>query len=269
MKATSYYGMSRNPFDKQQIKEKDCFRSHDFEQMTSRCDYLKDVRGIGLFTATPGLGKSFALRCFAAGLNPSLYFMAYICLATVSVADFYKAVCNALGVSDKGGKTVMFKAIQEQVLYLYRDKRQPLILAIDEAQFLNTGILNDLRMLMNYEYDSLNCLTLILCGEPHLNNILLKPVHEALKQRITVHYNFSGLDDHEIADYIHHKLRIAGASESIISEAALSAIHGYAHGNPRIIDNIMTDALTIGAQNNKKVIDPETIMAAIENQKFI
>lgn len=261
--------MSRNPFDKQQVKEKDCFHSHDFDQMTSRCDYLKDVRGIGLFTATPGLGKSFALRCFASSLNPSLYHMEYICLTTVSVADFYKAFCNALGVSDKGGKAVMFKAIQEQILYLYRDKRQPLIIAIDEAQFLNTGILNDLRMLMNYEFDSLNCLTLILCGEPHLNNILQKPVHEALRQRITVHYNFSGLDDQEVAAYISHKLKLAGASESIITPAAISAVHGYAHGNPRTIDSIMTDALTYGAQTDKKIIDPETIMAAIENQKLI
>ena len=48
-------------------------------------------------------------------------------------------------------------------------------------------------MLMNYGYDSLNCFTLILCGEPHLNSTLKKPVHEALRQRITVHYNFSGL----------------------------------------------------------------------------
>ena len=40
--------------------------------MTSRLDYLKDTRGIGLFTARPGMGKSFALRCFAKCLNPKL-----------------------------------------------------------------------------------------------------------------------------------------------------------------------------------------------------
>jgi hypothetical protein len=32
---------------------------------------------------------------------------------------------------------------------------------------------------------------------PHLNNILEKPVHEALRQRIAVHYNFEGLSDGE------------------------------------------------------------------------
>ena len=55
---------------------------------------------------------------------------------------------------------------------------------------------------MNYGYDSVNCFTLILCGEVHLNNTLRKPVHEALRQRITVHYNFHGLSDQEVADYV-------------------------------------------------------------------
>ena len=40
----------------------------------------------------------------------------------------------------------MFKAIQEQITYLYKEKRQPLLLAIDEAQYLSTGILNDINM---------------------------------------------------------------------------------------------------------------------------
>ena len=162
----------------------------------------------------------------------------------------------------------MFKAIQEQITYLYRDKHQPLLLAIDEAQYLSNGILNDIKMLMNYGYDSLNCFTLILCGESHLNDILRKPIHEALRQRITIHYNYEGLDDHEVSEYILHKLNCAGASRSIISEAALGAIHGYSRGNPRLIDNLMTDALTISAQQERQVIDDEIILAAVNNQNF-
>ena len=61
-------------------------------------------------------------------------------------------------------------------------------------------------MLMNYGYDSVNCFTLILFGESHLNDTLRKPVHEALRQRITVHYNYAGLSDDEVSKYILHKL---------------------------------------------------------------
>lgn len=262
----SFYGLSYNPFDKQQLKEKDCFISNDFKEMTNRLNYLKDIRGIGVFTARPGMGKSYALRCFANDLNPSLHHMEYMCLSTISVSDFYKQFCSTLGVSDKGGKPAMFKAIQTQISYLYKEKRQPLLLAIDEAQYLSTGILNDIKMLMNYGYDSVNCFTLILCGESHLNDILRKPVHEALRQRITVHYNYNGLDDNEVAKYILHKIGLAGASETIIDSAALSVVHSTTQGNPRLIDNLMTDAITIGSQRQSTVIDADIIHAAYENQ---
>jgi type II secretory pathway predicted ATPase ExeA len=266
---SDYYGLSFNPFEKQCLTEKDHFESTDFKEMTARLNYLKDIRGIGVFTARPGMGKSFSLRCFKESLNPNLYRMEYICLSTISVAEFYKQFCSMLGVSDKGGKTGMFKAIQEQIYYLYKEKRQPLLVAIDEAQYLNTGILNDIKMLMNYGYDSVNCFTLILCGESHLNNILQKPVHEALRQRITVHYNYSGLTDDEITSYVLHKLDCAGGSRTIMEENALCAIHGYCQGNPRLIDNLMTDALTLGAQMGKKSIDSDVILAAVNNQQLI
>ena len=37
----SYYGLSFNPFDKQQVKEKDRFLSNDLQEMINRLDYLK------------------------------------------------------------------------------------------------------------------------------------------------------------------------------------------------------------------------------------
>lgn len=264
-----YYGLSFNPFDKQMTQEKDRFPSHDLNEMVQRLDYLKNTRGIGVFTARPGMGKSFGLRCFAGSLNPNLYHMEYICLSTISVAEFYRQFCAILGVSGKGGKPGMFKAIQEQVYYLYKEKRQPLLLAVDEAQYLSTGILNDIKMLMNYGYDSVNCFTLILSGEAHLNNTLRKPVHEALRQRITVHYNFNGLSDSEVAQYVLHKLACAGGAESIMETAALSAVHSHSQGNPRLIDNLMTDALALGAQMDRKQIGQEIILAAVNNQNLM
>ena len=262
----SFYGLSFNPFDKQSLKTDACFESEDHKIMMNRLNYLKDTRGIGVFTAAPGMGKSYTLRCFESSLSQNLYQMKYICLSTVSVADFYKEFCEALGLETKGGKTVMFKALQDRLFYLYKDKKQPVILAIDEAQYLSNNILQDLKMLMNFKYDSLNCFTLILSGEPVLNHTLERPIHEALRQRITVHYNFRGLNPDEVCLYIRHKISSAGGSESIVGEDALSALSGYCKGNPRIIDNVMTAALKAGYQLQKKVIDSEVILAAANEQ---
>lgn len=264
--AYSYFGLTCNPFTKQGSSTKDFFPSRDFNEMHGALSQATKARGIAVFTSPPGAGKTFVTRAFSQEINPNLFCIAYICLSTVSIAEFYKQLCAVLGIPPKGGKPGMFRAIQEQIWYLYKEKRQPLILIIDEAQYLNTAILNDLKMLMNYNYDSLNCFTLILCGESYLNNTLRKPVHEALRQRITIHYEFQGLSDEEVPAYVRHKIRSAGGSDQIISEAAMAALNSMSQNNPRVIDNIMSDALTIAMQTEKHTIDADVILAAVNHQ---
>ena len=70
----SYYGLSFNPFDKQNAREKDRFLSKDISEMTSRLDYLKDTRGIGLFTARPGM-VVLVYKCGQEKLNNLYYQM--------------------------------------------------------------------------------------------------------------------------------------------------------------------------------------------------
>ncbi len=263
-----YYSLAFNPFDKQMVKEQDRFSSQDIVTMIGMLNYLKSTRGIGVFTARPGLGKTFGLRCFAKELNPNLFHMEYIPLSTVTVAEFYKEFCTVLGLETRGGKPRMFKVIQEQIDYLYSEKRQPLLLAVDEAQYLSTGILNDIKMLMNSNYDSVNKFTLILCGEPYLNNTLMKPVHESLRQRISVQYNFQGLSDAEVQEYVLHKLKTAGGAPSLIDTPALAAIHSNAQGNPRVIDTLMTNALILGAQKDRRTIDTDIVLSVVSSRNL-
>ena len=255
------YGLTCNPFDKSS-PVKDAFQSKDHLEMQNRLTFLKTTRGIGLFTAPPGTGKTFALRCFSEGLNPNLYQMSYTCLSTISVLEFYRQLCIQLGLEPCGRKTEMFKAIQDRVRYLIKEKNKTVLIAIDESQYLDSKILRDLKLLVNQDYDSMDCFALIMIGLPHLNDILEKPIHEALKQRIVVHYNYSGLSADETAGYIYSRIEAAGGARSIIDEAAVHAIVGYCQGTPRLINSIMTTALILGAQSKKQSIDSDTILAA-------
>jgi type II secretory pathway predicted ATPase ExeA len=263
----AFYGMSDNPFEKS-APAKHCFRSKDFNEMSGRLRYVAETRGIAVFTSPPGGGKTYALRCFAESLNPNLHQMAYICLSTVSVTQFYQQLCASLGVERSPSKSTMFSAIQAQTLALYKS-RKPFILALDEVHDLDTRILKDIKMIMNHGFDSINTFTFILLGEPHFNNTLEKPVHESLRQRVSVHYNFECLSADETAAYVAHKLESAGSSLALMGEGATAAIHGHSHGRPRLIDNLMLDALTLGAQMQKNVIDTEIILAAINNQALL
>ena len=257
----SFYGMTLNPFDKS-LPENYAFKSKDHEQMLSRLDYLKNTRGIGLFTAPPGAGKTFALRCFSQCLNPNLFQLSYICLSTVSITEFYHQFCHELGLDRGSKKAVMFRDIQERLLLLLKEKRKTFILAIDESQYLNIHVLKDIKMLMNTNFDSLDCFTLILIGQPYLNSILEKPVHEALKQRIVIHYSYEGLSPEEAKNYIYSRIELAQAARSIIDEAAVHAVANFCQGMPRIINSVMTNALILGAQLKKNTIDTDVILSA-------
>jgi type II secretory pathway predicted ATPase ExeA len=260
-----YYGLSKNPFDKQAISEKDAFISKDHKETIDRLTYLKNIRGIGVFTAMSGYGKTFALRCFAKNLDRNLHEVAYLCLSTVSITEFYRQFCAALGIDAPYGKSAMFKAIQDRLFHLLKEKKKPFLLILDEANELSSAILKDLKMIMNYDFDSIYCFTIVLAGEPFLNHILEKPIHVPLRQRIVVHYSFSGLSDTETEQYLIHKLRVAGAAHSILGQGTLPALIGYAQGCPRLLDNLMNQALMLGAQLQKSTLDTEVIMAAVNS----
>lgn len=260
----AFYGLTFNPFDKA-LPENYAFNSRDHEQMLSRLDYLKNTRGIGLFTAPPGMGKTYALRCFAKNLNPNMFQLSYICLSTVSVSEFYHQFCLELGLDYSSKKTIMFRSIQERLLHLLKEKRKTFILAVDESQYLSTGVLRDIKMLMNTHFDSLDCFALVLIGQPYLGSILEKSVHESLKQRIVVHYNYEGLSADEAKDYIYSRIEVAGGARAIIDEAAVHAVANFCQGTPRIINRVMTNALILGTQMQKPTINTEIILSASNN----
>ena len=187
----SFYGMEFNPFDKD-IDTKCAFETEDLKIMNNRLEYLKEHPGIALFTGNPGMGKTFGIRNFMSSLNSNLFKSVYISLSSVTVLEFYKELAYALGIEPAYRKVDIFKQIQEAILN-FVNKKIKVIICVDEAQYLKTDILNDLKMLLNFEMDSKNYVTLILTGQQILNSLLNRNVHEALRQRITVSYNFTGL----------------------------------------------------------------------------
>lgn len=256
-----FYGMSFNPFDKG-LKEKDAYASKDLKEMISRLEYLDKTRGLAVFTAFSGSGKTFALRCFSKKLNANLTKVIYLSFSTITTTEFYRQLSMALGLEVFAKKSDMFKNIQSYLENMLNDKRIHYIIVLDEAQYLSNDILKDFKMLMNFFMDSKDCFSLVLIGQPFLNNILEKQIHESLKQRIVINYEFEGLSESEVKEYIESRLSLVEASNKIIDENAISALHGCCYGSIRKLNSIITKALLIGAQHKKTSIDTDIIMAA-------
>lgn len=146
---TTYFGMKKNPF-KKDIDLKDTYEFNDFKEVQGRLNYLLNTKGIGIITGAAGKGKTYSIRYFTEHLNKNLYKVAYLQLSTLTVMDFYKGLCKELGIEPLNKKIDMFKQIQERIRNLAVDRKIMPVIVCDEAQYLRTDILNDLKMLLNF-----------------------------------------------------------------------------------------------------------------------
>ena len=261
---TNYYGMSMNPFDKE-IPSSKAFMTEDMTQMQGRLNHLKDHPGIGLFTALPGQGKTFSIRYFSNNINTNLVRFFYISLSTVSTSEFYRQLCVTLGLEVSYKKTVMFKRIQDYIYDLCVNKHINCMICLDEAQYLNPDILRDLKILCNFCMDSKNCFSLILLGQPTLKTIMLRQPNDALRQRIAVNYSFKGITEDDARKYVDDRMNLCGSTPKIFDDSAITTAYGSCDASLRQLNLILTKALIVGAQNDKKNIDSEMILAAVND----
>jgi type II secretory pathway predicted ATPase ExeA len=257
----AFWEMQFNPFSKS-APGMHHFESDDFKQAAARLKHLCDIKGIGLFTGNPGTGKTFALKKHADSLNPGLFKVFYAPLSSVTVLEFYRAVAIGLGLSPPYKKIDLFNAIQDRIKSLAKDKRVTPVIICDEGQYLGAKILNDLKILLNFDMDSDNHAVVILAGQPALATTLSMGAHEALAQRILINYTFTGLSKNEMTEYIVSKLKGCGASQAIFPENALEALWACCSGAPRVLNSLAENCLRIGAQKGAKLIDPEIVMLA-------
>lgn len=257
----TYFGMKKNPF-KKDIDLKDTYEFNDFKEVQGRLNYLLNTKGIGIITGTSGKGKTYSIRYFTEHLNKNLYKVAYLQLSTLTVMDFYKGLCKELGIEPSNKKIDMFKQIQDRIRNLAVDRKIIPVIVCDEAQYLRTDILNDLKMLLNFNMDSKDYAVLILVGQPILNSILEKSVHEALKQRIMINYNFIGLDYDEVKNYILNRCEIAGISNAIFDDSAIKALANGCNGSTRVLNNLIDKCLFACCKKSENIITSETVMYA-------
>lgn len=259
---TSFYGMRMNPFTKE-LPAKDAYRTLDMEQMQGRLMYLKEHPGIGLFTSTPGQGKTFSLKYFSDSLDPGLVKLYYTCVSTASTADFYRQLCASFGLEISHRESNMRQRIWKYLYLMCTSKNIHCMICMDEAQNLNSDSFRELNTLCSFCMDSKNNFSLILLGQPALTNFLTQQTNKALQQRICVNYSFTGITQEEARNYINDRMALAGAAPQIFDESALTAACESCHNSLHQLNLILTRALAIGAQNGMKRIDSDMMLAAV------
>ena len=137
------------------------------------------------------------------------------------------------------------------------------VLVIDEAQHLRNDVLEDLRLLCNYEMDSENRLCLLLVGLTELRRRLAMACHESLAQRLVVRHHLAGLDRAELDDYLAHRLHLAGCEHPLFEPPAVEALAQSTRGLPRRINRTAHYALTAAAAKGARTVSAEHIEHAV------
>lgn len=173
------------------------------------------------------------------------------------------ALCDGLGVVPTYKKITMFKQIQEAI-YNYSSKNITPVILVDEVQFISNSILDDFRLILNFDMDSKNHCIVVFCGQPKLVLQLGRQPHEALRQRIAINYTFSGLTRSETQDYISSRFKVSGRKETPIEENAYEFIYTTTGGYPRKINKLMTMALLLGFQEKQSMLGTDIFLKADE-----
>ena len=182
---------------------------------------------------------------------------AFIFNSRLNVPQFLDYMMADFGIPcDSKAKSQILLRLYNWLLDRYR-AGETAVLIVDEAQNLTDEVLEEIRMLTNLETFTEKLLQIVLVGQPELEQKLKQPQLRQLRQRLTLRAKTHALTLEETKAYVQQRLRIAGSNgQQIFEPEALSAIHRYASGIPRVINLLCEHCLVSSFVDQQKVIGP-------------
>jgi general secretion pathway protein A len=116
-------------------------------------------------------------------------------------------------------------------------------LIVDEAHKLSLDVLEEVRLLGNFEFGGEKLLQIALVGQSELDDVLNSDPLWQFKQRIARRMIIEPLAADEVGLYIQYRWAIAGGKEAPFSAEAVASIGQATHGIPRLINVTCDNAL--------------------------
>ena len=257
------FSLERWPFGSG-IAADELFESRAAAEAQARLSHLAEMRGIGLLTGEAGSGKTAACRRFASGLPRGLFKTVCPPLAVSSPLEGLNSVAAELGLERGQSRSAVRRAVSGELSRLAGSRQTPALIT-GEAHLLSNPVLEDLRLLTNFEIDSEQRFCLLLTGLTGLRRRLAMGVSESLAQRLVVRCHMDGLSADGAGAHIEHRLRLAGAPGiPVFEEAAVTAIAQTARGLPRRISRTAHNALAAAAAEKRRDVTAHHVAMALD-----
>lgn len=239
------YGLKYNPFNPD-IPTESLYVPPAMESFIWRIEnnHVQEG-GFALIVGDPGTGKSCLLRLLSQKLNQ----VQGLTVGTFthpqsSVRDFYHELGDLFDIPIKPhNRWHGFKSLRQKWQNHIENNCIKPVLLIDEAQEMQTSVMNELRLLNSDRYDSKNLLTVIFAGNESLLNRFrtttsLLPLGSRIRKRLQMEHATS----QQLLDCLTHLLEKAGNS-MLMSETLMQTICDHSVGNYRIMTTLSNELL--------------------------
>jgi type II secretory pathway predicted ATPase ExeA len=208
-----------------------------------------------LLTGEVGTGKTTLINKLLEWLRAQQVPTAFIFNSRMNVPQFLDYMMADFGIPcDSRSKSQVLLRLYNWLLERYR-AGETAVLIVDEAQNLADEVLEEIRMMTNLETFTEKLLQIVLVGQTELEQRLKQPNLRQLRQRLTLRAKTHPLTMEEAKAYIRQRLRIAGSNgQQIFDGDALTAIHRYSTGIPRVVNLICEHCLVSAFVDQQRAV---------------
>ncbi|HZS05742.1 MAG TPA: AAA family ATPase [Blastocatellia bacterium] len=257
-----FYGLRDIPFSLTPDPRFLYFTASHREVMANLHYGIQHGKGLIVATGEVGTGKTTMLRAMLARLDRSVL-TAYIFNPGLTVAEFYHYLSTSFGITQYSSRSDLLMKLGKLLMMRHARGLRSVII-VDEAQGLDHKLLEEIRLLLNFETYTEKQLQIILAGQPELRQVLNDPALRQLKQRISLRCEIKPLRADEVSAYIRARLRTAGATRlDLFTPEAVALIYRASEGIPRLINNICDNSLLTGFAMSAHQVTPEIVAEVV------
>jgi general secretion pathway protein A len=260
-----YYGFKEKPFNLTPDSKFFFASAKHEEALNCLLLAISEKSGFVVITGEIGSGKTTVCRSLINRLDPTTR-VALVLNTHLGKKELLTTLLEDLSIEYKStSKTHLISALNK---YLIKQASNDVnvVLIIDEAQNLTPSVIEEVRMLSNFETEKEKLLQIVLIGQPELRKKIALPQLEQFRQRVVMHYHLEPLDLVETEEYIAHRLVTAGAQDTdIFTQEAITEIYKYSKGVPRLINVVCHNALISGLVYETHKITRKIALEAISD----
>jgi general secretion pathway protein A len=259
----AFYGLDEKPFNGTPDPRFLILTPGHREALAHLIYGVQERKGFIVLSGEVGTGKTTLLNALRERLHPSTV-VATLADPFLSFDDMLEGMLLEFGVPAQGSRLHRLTALKT-----YFGERCTAglnnVLIIDEAQDLSGKLLEQIRLLSNFETPSAKSLQILLVGQPELAAKLDRPELRQLKQRIAVRYAIRPLSHEEAQAYIAARVRRAHARDNLFTDGAMALIAEYSGGIPRVINTLCDHCLVTGFGLDRHRVDTAIVKRAIDH----